>query len=60
MVGELTYMKKMYANVMVENKSLQAEMMKKSQNNDGLMDALREINSMIAMGSDLRLGNSKT
>jgi hypothetical protein len=53
------YMRKMYANVMVENKSLQSEMMKKTQNNDKLMEALRDINSMIAKGSDLRLGNAK-
>ena len=35
-------------------------MLKKSRNNDGLMDALREVNSMIAKGSELRVGNSKT
>lgn len=60
MIGTLSTMKKMYAGVMVENKSLQTEMNKKSQNNDKLMEALREINGMISRGGDLRVGVSKT
>lgn len=35
-------------------------MLKKNSNNDGLMEALREINYMIAKGSELRLGQAKS
>jgi Bardet-Biedl syndrome 2 protein len=60
LVGNISYMKKMYANIKVENASIQSELLKKQQNNDTLMEGLKEINSMINMASNLRVGNAKS
>ena len=49
----------MYSNVMVENKNLTTELMKRKQNNDILMDALKELNQMISKASNLRTGSCK-
>nr|CAI39046.1 BBS2, putative [Paramecium tetraurelia] len=59
MIGDIRTMQKMYANVMVQNKAIQSELYKKKQNNDILMNNLKEVNAMISNASQLRVGNAK-
>lgn len=59
MVGNLAYMKRMYASVMIENDKIQDELLKKARNQHVLMDALKDVSQMISKASDLRVGASK-
>ena len=60
MIGDMKFMKKFYADVMGENKNLMTELVKRKQNNDILMDALRQVNSMINKAANLRVGSFKS
>lgn len=59
-LGDMKYMKKYYSDVMVQNKSLMTELLKRKSNNDILMASLKDLNQMISKASNLRLGTHKT
>ena len=50
-------MRKMYANVFSENKSLIMELEKRHKNHKSLLEALRKVNTMINKASNLRRSN---
>ncbi|KAL4450366.1 hypothetical protein ABPG74_009072 [Tetrahymena malaccensis] len=58
-LGDMKFMKKYYTDVMVQNKNLMTELLKRKTNNDILMSSLKEVNSMISKASNLRLGQFK-
>ena len=59
MINDMGFMKKHYANVMAENQTLVTELLKRKNNNDILMDSLREVNAMINKASNIRIGKYK-
>ena len=44
----------MYSNVMIENRNLISELLKRSSNQEGLLSGLKEINKMINKAGNLR------
>ncbi|KAM3131726.1 hypothetical protein pb186bvf_016122 [Paramecium bursaria] len=60
LINDIGNMKKLYSNIMVQNKAIQSELIKKNQNTDILITNLKSVNSMISKGSELRVGQSKT
>ena len=56
LINDIANMKKLYSNIMVQNKAIQSELIKKNQNTDILITNLKSVNSMISKGSELRVG----
>ena len=56
LINDISNMKKLYSNIMVQNKAIQSELIKKNQNTDILITNLKSVNSMISKGSELRVG----
>ena len=56
LINDIGNMKKLYSNIMVQNKAIQSELIKKNQNTDILITNLKSVNSMISKGSELRVG----
>ena len=52
--------KKMYSNVLHENKALISELDKRTNNHKELLKALREVNNMINKAANLRFGKFKS
>eukprot|EP01015_Nassula_variabilis_P027815 TRINITY_DN5741_c0_g1_i2.p1 TRINITY_DN5741_c0_g1~~TRINITY_DN5741_c0_g1_i2.p1 ORF type:complete len:139 (-),score=18.49 TRINITY_DN5741_c0_g1_i2:50-466(-) len=52
-------MKRMYGNLMIENRKLTAELLKKINNHQTLTAELKKINSFISKASNLRIGQAK-
>jgi hypothetical protein len=47
-------LKKMYSNIMIENRNLVAELLKRSSNQEGLIRTLKEVNKIINKAGNLR------
>ncbi|KRX11170.1 WD40-repeat-containing domain [Pseudocohnilembus persalinus] len=56
---DMPYMRKYYNDVMGENRTLMTELTKRKQNQEILQNSLKQLNSMINKGSNLRLGQYK-
>ena len=60
LLGQLVHMRTMYTRVMDMNRELIVEHMKRYNNQQALLDALKQVNSMIQKAARLRVGAAKT
>lgn len=56
LIGDIKTMKKHYSNIMVCNRTIHQDLLKRNANNEILMKSLKEVNLMISKASQLRVG----
>ena len=60
LLGDMKTMRRAYAELFSLNNQLMSNYSLRSQNHEGLLVALKEVNQMIQKASNLRIGRAKT